>query len=121
MKEKIDVEEKDCTEYLECVLTEKELIQKSKDLAKANEDLADAEARKKDIMADFTAQQKKHEANIGILSRIVSSGKEYRDVKCKTIIDYTKGTKVVKRLDTFEIVKERDLTQQERQQNLEAA
>jgi len=77
LKQKVTSETKPCEEYLSCLLTDKELIAKSRELAKANEDLADVEAKKKDVMADFTAQQKKHEANISVLSRIVSGGKEY--------------------------------------------
>ena len=122
MKEKESkIEVKSCDEYLQCVLTDQELIAKSKELAKCNEDLADVEAKKKDVVADFTAQQKKHEANIGSLSRVVSTGKEYRNVKCELELDYATGMKTLRRLDTLEIVKQCELTQNERQAALEAA
>ena len=122
MEEKHDhIEKKECTEYLSCVLSEKELIEKGKELAAANEELAQAENRKKDLMADITAQIKKHEANIGALSRIVSQGKEYRNVACEWEINYTKGTKVQTRLDTYEVIKNNLLEQCERQEKLIAA
>lgn len=105
------IELKDCTEYLVCVLTDRELIDKAKELSKANEDLADVESRKKDIMADFTAQQKKHEANISVLSRVVSSGKEYREIKCQWEYNYTKMLKTLIRLDTMDTVKSAMLNQ----------
>ena len=111
------IEEKPCEEYLPCVLTSEEFLDRSKKLAKANEDAEDLIKRKKDVTADFSAQQKKIEAKIGVLSRVVSSGKEYRnDVKCVWVFNYTTGVKGLKRLDTQEIVKEGAITQQERQQ-----
>ena len=109
------IELKQCEEYLSCELTDGELIERSKQLAKANEDLADVEARKKDVVADFTAQQKRHEANIGVLSRVVSTGKEYRTVKCEWEINWTRGIKRLIRLDTQVIVKEAEIDQKERQ------
>jgi len=114
-KQKVTSETKPCEEYLSCLLTDKELIAKSRELAKANEDLADVEAKKKDVMADFTAQQKKHEANISVLSRIVSGGKEYRNVKCEWTFDYISGIKTLMRLDTHDIIKREEITQKERQ------
>ena len=111
------VEEKPCEEYLPCVLTQEEFLDRSKKLAKANEDAEDLAKRKKDVTADFSAQQKKVEARIGVLTRVVSSGKEYRDgVKCVWIFDYTAGIKKLKRLDTQEIIREAAISQLERQQ-----
>lgn len=115
MEAKLTYESKPCEEYLQCILTDQELITKSRELAKANEDLADVEAKKKDVMADFTAQQKKHEANIGVLSRIVSTGKEYRNVKCEWQFHYDKGRKMLRRMDTDDIIRTEEITQKERQ------
>lgn len=109
------IEKKNCEEYLQCVLSDKELIDRSRELAKANEDLSDVEAKKKDVMADFTAQQKKHEANIGMLSRVVSTGKEYRYIKCEWEINWTRGFKKLIRLDTQDVVKQLEIDQKERQ------
>ena len=113
MEAKFEV--KPCEEYLACVLSEPELISKSRELAKTNEDLADVEAKKKDVMADFTAQQKRHEATIGVLSRIVSSGQEWRYVKCQWEYDYDTGRKNLIRLDTGQNIRTAEITQTERQ------
>ena len=120
MKQQIEkkIEEKEVTEYLPCILSDNELIVRSKELAKANEDLSTVEDRKKDMMADFTAQQKKIEANINVLSRTVSQGKEYRNVKCKLVLDYTIGKKELIRLDTFEIIRTEQLSQSDRQSEI---
>lgn len=110
------IETKECEEYLACVLTQEELLDRSKKLAKANEDAEDLAKKKKDVTSDFSAQQKKVEARIGVLSRVVSSGKEYRDnVKCVWTFNYTQGYKELTRLDTSEIIKHQELSQQERQ------
>lgn len=115
MTVKVKTETKPCEEYLQCILTDRELILRSKELAKCNEDLADVEAKKKDVMASFTAQQKKHEADIGVLSRVVSTSKEYRYVKCEWFYDYNSGIKTLTRLDTLEIIKQEEISQKERQ------
>lgn len=109
------IEIRKCTEYLSCILSEKELVGKARELAKANEDLESAEDKKKDLMADITAQIKRHEANIGVLSRIVSQGKEYRDVPCEWTFNYTKGRKSLMRLDTLDIIKSLEIDQKDRQ------
>jgi hypothetical protein len=115
---KNNIEEKEVTEYLPCILTDTELLSKSRELAKANEDLVAVEARKKDVDADLKAQVTKIEANIGVLSRSISQGKEWRNVKCKMVFDYTKGIKQLIRQDTMEIIKSDFLSQSERQESM---
>ena len=113
MEENIKVEE--TKEYLECILTTEEHLDRAQKLAKANEDLQSAEDRKKDIMAGITAEIKKHEASIGVLTRIVAQGKEYRNVPCEWRINYTRGVKHLVRLDTEETIKTDTVAQKERQ------
>jgi hypothetical protein len=116
MVEKSDlVEEKETDEHLECILTGVELIDRSKKLAKANNDAEDLEKRKKDVVSDFGAQKKKIDASIGVLSRVVSSGKEYRTVKCIWRYNYTKRFKELIRLDTQDTVRTVDLSKEELQ------
>lgn len=107
-----------CTEYLACTLSDIELIEKSKELARATEELQAAEDRKKDLMADITAQVKKHEASIGALARIVSQGREYRNVPCEMITNFTSGIKTIVRLDTLETIKTMVIDQKDRQETL---
>ena len=109
------IETKPTEEHLAVILTQEELIDLSRKLAKANEDGVEIENRKKDVVADFAARIKKIEAITGALARIVSSGKEYRDVKCLWTFNYTQGYKELKRLDTGDVVKHQELSQVERQ------
>lgn len=109
------IEMKEVEEHLPVILTQEELIDRSRKLAKANQDNTELENQKKDVVADFNAQAKKIESILGMLSRIVSTGKEYRDVKCVWTFNYTQGYKELKRLDTEEIVRHVELSQTERQ------
>jgi hypothetical protein len=115
VEKKDRIETKGAIETLPVMLTIEEHLDRSQKLAKANQDGVEIEAKKKDIVADFAAQLKKIEATLGALSRIVASGKEYRDVKCQWTYNYTQGFKELRRLDTMEVVKHQELTQQERQ------
>jgi hypothetical protein len=109
------IETKEATEHLAVILTQEELLDRSRKLAKANEDGVEIENKKKDVVSDFAAQIKKIEAVTGALARIVSTGREYRDVKCLWTFNYTQGYKELRRLDTDEVVKHQELSQQERQ------
>lgn len=107
------------TKTLPVKLTQDEMVNMSKDLARENQDLGQVEDKKKDVVADFAAQTKKHEANISRLSRMVSTETEYRDVDCVWDFDYKKGNKVLIRTDTKEKIDEREITQDDRQRKLD--
>lgn len=107
------------TKILPVKLTQDEMVNMSKDLARENQDLGQVEDKKKDVVADFAAQTKKHEANISRLSRMVSTETEYRDVDCVWDFDYKKGNKVLIRTDTKEKIDEREITQDDRQRKLD--
>lgn len=109
------IENQECEEYLPCVLTEQEILTYSRELAKQNQDLAATEDRKKNVMADITAQVKKLEADININARKISTGEEYRNVKCIWEFNYTRGFKKLIRLDTYETLKQKEIDQRDRQ------
>jgi hypothetical protein len=109
------IEKKNCEEYLPCQLTEVEILSYSRELAKQNQDLAATEDRKKNVMADITAQMKKLEAEININARKISTGEEHRYVKCIWEYNYTRGFKRLIRLDTSDVVKQKELDQTDRQ------
>lgn len=106
-------------EHLSVELTEGELLEAGKEIAKDTQDLSALSDKKADVVADFKAQEKKLEANIAILSRMLSTGEEYRHVNCEWFYDLKKDTKTLKRLDTNEIVRVEDITPNDRQSNFE--
>jgi hypothetical protein len=103
---------------LQCVLTNDELLKYSRELAQANQDLSALEDKKKDVVAGFTAQAKRIEADINMNALKVSTGKEMRDVKCVWDYDYERKIKILTRLDTGEVLQEDELTPEELQEVL---
>lgn len=106
-------------EHLSVKLTDDELLEAGKEVAKDNQDLSALSDKKADVAADFKSQEKKLEANIAILSRMISTGEEYRHVNCEWFYDLKKDKKTLKRLDTNEIIRVDDITSQDRQTNFE--
>jgi hypothetical protein len=106
-------------EHLSVALTEGELLEAGREVAKDTQDLAALGDKKADVAADFKAQEKKLDANIAILSRMISTGEEYRHVNCEWFYDLKKDTKTLKRLDTNEIIRKEDITSNDRQSNFE--
>lgn len=106
-------------EHLAVALTEGELLEAGREVAKDTQDLAALGDKKADVAADFKAQEKKLDANIAILSRMISTGEEYRHVNCEWFYDLKKDTKTLKRLDTDEIIRTEDITSNDRQSNFE--
>lgn len=104
---------------LPVALTQEELLEKSQELAKDQLDIKDTEARAKDVAADFKAIIAKLDATIGILSRAITNGYEYREVECEWQYNYKTGIKTLTRLDTGKTVKEEIISDHERQIGLE--
>jgi hypothetical protein len=103
---------------LKVELTEKEKLEYGQKVARECQLLAGCEEEKAEASSGFTARIKVHKAEINSLSTVLQQGYEYRQVKCERIIDYKKGTLVVIRLDTGEVVQERELNEAEKQRNL---
>lgn len=100
-------------------LTKEELASISKQLSRENIEKEQVDNSKKEVMADFTAQIKRHESSISRLSLLISKEEEYRDVDCVWELDFKKNIKVLRRVDTKEIIDEKDITQEDRQRKLE--
>jgi hypothetical protein len=102
-------------------LSEEELKDRAKDLAKENSDKVQAELQKKDATAQLTATIKSCDTNISRLAKAINTGVEYREVECTWEYDFKKGVKTLKRNDTSEIVKRETITESERQVRIQAA
>ena len=99
-------------------LTEEELKQRGKDLAKTHQDIGEIERHKKEINDDFKAKISALEASTSSLSRAISNGYEYREVECEWAFFWEKGEKHMVRLDTGETVEIRKISDFERQDRL---
>lgn len=96
---------------LPVTLTYSELMQRSRDLARASQDLSKVMSRKKEVISSLAAQQKACEAAIEVLSLAISTGEEYRDIECEVIVDAHRMTKTFVRVDTGEEIEQVRATQ----------
>lgn len=108
-------------QYLECKLESVEILKYSKELSEC----ISQNAREEDSLNSFKAQAKAKieelQGRINLLSEKIKSEKEYRTVNTETRYDFETGKKTRVRMDTFAIVDTSDITDQERQQEMEFA
>ena len=104
---------------LKCELTKKELLQAGEDLANAI-DAAEALANdKKAIDDEFKAKITAQEATIAVKQRLVRNKNEFRSTECELTLNYTTQKATVVRLDTNEVISEREMTVEEKQMKME--
>lgn len=80
---------------MQVVLTEKEMLEYSKDLAKHTQELRDKENCKKEVAKMMDAEISGHKTHIDLLSMKIANGYEYRDIECTLEIDSNKERKTL--------------------------
>ena len=114
------MQHKNTTETLRCNLTDDEKMLAGKELAESTNTLTQLEEDKAQIVADFKARTTAAEAKISILSNKIRSGYEFRQVECRVEFDKPEpGLKITTRMDTFEIIRTENMSDDEKQQQLE--
>jgi hypothetical protein len=107
------------TRHLRCILTEKELLEVSKQSAELTRAIVALEDDKGRISKDFTARIAEKEAARSVLTDKVLSGYEFRNVPCTVRLNDPKvGCKTVIRDDTLEQVAVEQMTPDEMQEEL---
>ncbi len=109
-KVRIEMEER----WLECDLTEEELLTYGHDNANQIRQRSNLEAEKKAYNSRIKSEIDAATEQIEKLSDKISTRKEYRDVECKIIEDYDNFNLKVVRLDTLETILDRPMTKTER-------
>lgn len=110
---------KQTTERLRCNLTDDEKILAGKELAEQTSKLREIEEEKAQVVSEFKARTTAAEAMITVLGNKIRSGYEFRDVECKTELDDPEpGRKTTYRTDTLEIVRQEEMTEEEKQREL---
>lgn len=105
-------------EHHSCKLTDLEKIQKGHDLARLLEDIKSEESHADMVKASLKSKLTALEAQRDNLGLIVGRGAEIREVEIQEQLDL-KAQRVLKvRMDTGEVVGERTMTPEERQQQL---
>ena len=107
-------------EFVRCELTEQELLECSKESARAYSSKARIESDLEGIKKRFKADLEKQENIIKNKSELINCGYEYRDIVCTLTYDWAKGIKTLARLDTGEVVKETPIETFERQKTIKA-
>jgi len=107
-------------ETLKYTFTEKENLENGRRLGEAHEELQCIQDDKKRLVDEFKAKESAKDAEITSLSGKVRSGYEYRPIKCEvTYNDPKVGIKTLRRLDTMEVVWQREMTEDEKQLGLD--
>lgn len=102
------------TEYLQCQLTQQELLDAAGRLARANQAIARIADRKAEIAANLKAESQGHEAEATRLSLLITNGYEYRDVPVRVEMDTPEpGQATVTRPDTGAVVRVRPMSADE--------
>lgn len=100
-------------------LTDKELLEHGTKLAELHQELATIENELDTIKSQFKSKIAAVETNIGREVCLVRDRFEYRNVTCERVIDYAAELVTETRLDTGEIINKRDLTEGERQMEID--
>ena len=104
---------------LSCELNEVEWDNKARELAEANQEVAIQEQRKKDVNKQLSSDVSTAKNRVTKLSTIVSTRREQREVTVEVKYDYELGRVIKTRTDTNEEISNREMTDQERQQQLD--
>lgn len=105
--------------FLSVKLTNSEILEYSKELARENNAAQQAEDNKKAAMSQLTSEINMHKAVIGKFATAISTGEEMREVECEYRFSDEPGYKELVRLDTFQVVRSEMLTDADRQLKLE--
>jgi len=107
------------SEELSCELNEVEWQNRARDLADAQEGLEREEQRKKDVSKQLNADVAVAKNRVSKLASVVATRREQREVTVEVKYDYDLGVVTRTRTDTGEVISEREMTDQERQAELD--
>jgi hypothetical protein len=108
--------DRETTKNLRVLLTNDDLIARSRALGDNNSKLEQIEEDKKRVTSQYGSDIKLVKSTIKQLSHVVTSGYELKDILCGVYYDRpTKGKKSIVRLDTGEVVETEEMNHMERQ------
>ena len=111
-------EKKIVKKTLRYVFNTRELADIADKVSQLVREVEDREARKKAVAAQLKAELEQAVNELRMMSGKHRDGYEYRDVDCEVEKNFRMGLVTTTRLDTGEIVGERAMTTEERQQAL---
>jgi len=114
-KKKETVRKVTVTRSLACILTAYEFKDRAQALAKANQDIVSEELDQDSVKKEMKASLAKLQAECDRLAAIVGRGSEMRNIQVEITKDYERGKIIETRLDTGEVILEREMDESERQ------
>jgi hypothetical protein len=103
---------------LSCKLTTEEFEERAKSLAEAHEDRKGLESNHEMLKRQMKSEAAELEAKIDVLAAVVSRKSEMRQVEVEEQADLVKLKAFRYRMDTGEVINERPLTEDERQEKI---
>ena len=103
---------------LRCKLTDEELLERGQALVRALEQMQKREADGKAFAANVKSDIEQYKKEGLRLTSHIAEKSEWRKVECDEVHDFEAGTVSVVRLDTGEVVSERRMWDEERQEDL---
>lgn len=113
-------EVKKVKELLKVDLTDKEILEISREAATAQQRKRGMEADLFGIKQKYKADLEEQENKIQKCADLVNNGAEYRDVDCELIYDWDANTKTLIRLDTKEELRQTKIEPSERQKEIKS-
>ncbi len=108
------------TELLRCELTDSEMADAARELARSNQRCASIEQQKKEVDSQLKAEIEAEKTKIARISSLINTGSEYRNIECRVDLDLPDpGKKTTYRLDTGEEVSVKNMTDADRQMALD--
>jgi len=103
---------------VKCRLTSEEKAEAALELANTHQTMESLAIEKKAAMTEYKQRKEKLEEQIHVTSLMVKEGVAMRSVVCELRLNYTKLKAIIVRLDTNEIVEERDMSKDEQQMKI---
>lgn len=104
---------------VKCVLTSDEIAEAAMLLANTHQAMESLAIERKTVMTEFKQRMEKLIEQIHVTSLMVKEGVAMRSVKCELQLNFSKLRTILIRLDTGDIVEERDMTPDEKQMRLQ--
>ena len=121
MSKKLDVEKvmkRMVTKALPVKLTDVEVLQYGRDVARAHSERERIKDELDSVKADYKGKIMEQDATIGKLTPRIHSGIETRDVECVEVKNWTKATVQITRTDTGEVIESRPMREDEKAMEL---
>jgi hypothetical protein len=115
----MEIQEEKIDQFLKVTFSGEEKVEMGSELARLIREKAEIEEQLKSVSADLKSQSVALGGKINSFAEKIRSGYEMANVSCTVKKDYKKGIVKTFRNDTGELVKERPMTDEEKQIKME--